>query len=299
MVAAVTLRPPTRRRERILIYGTAKIGKSSCWADILDTAIHKGYDGRFFVIDNDNNWDPMSPDYDPELWDYRDLEDIKDGKPLGDQLVTVYVTKTYEHAVAAVAEVAKVGRRGDWAFLDMLEWSWEKAQDEWIAEVEGVDPQDYFMVMRKEIKSRKKDGGGDSREFGGFDGKDWPWITRTYKRLETPITMDSSVNVVSVTGWSKLNTNTGATPDQIAQVKHVGGAWPKGQKGIIHRHDTVLHMKKTSSGKRVLTMVGDRRREHLWEDRGSKAIEVVEYPRGFTKRYLKDVVGWETRKVKG
>ena len=44
----------TTRRERILVYGTEKLGKSTCWLDIADTHHRAGNrDIHFYVIDTD------------------------------------------------------------------------------------------------------------------------------------------------------------------------------------------------------------------------------------------------------
>jgi len=274
------LRPTTRRREKIIIYGHYKVGKSTCWLDILLTAYEKGYDGRFFLIDNDNGWDTIRPEY-------GELEDSG--------LITVYEPMDMTESFGMSREIAGLAEAGDWIFIDMIDWFWEAAQEFYIERVYGDDPEDYFAEMRRAVKEAEAEGKGHKAQFGGQEGTDWPFITKIYKQFELPLTMRSDAHVLSVASERQLDVNRGASAEQIAQHKHVSKMAPVGQKGIGHRHNTVMRMTVRQSGLRQLTMVGDRRREHIWKDKiGSRTLDVKEPPRAFTRAYLRRVAGWTT-----
>ena len=274
------LRPTTHRREKIVIYGNYKVGKSSCWADILITAWEKGYDGKFWLIDVDNTWDAMRPEY---------------GEIEESGMLTVYEPYDLEASIKISREIASKAKHQDWIFIDMIDWFWEAAQEWYITRVHGEDPEDYFLDMRRAVKEAQADDRGHKAQFGGQEGTDWPFITKIYKQFETPLTMKCPANILSVTSERKLDANRGATREQIAQHKHVSAAAPVGQKGIGHRHNTVMRMTRRQSGLRQLTMVGDRLREHVWAEKiGSRTIDVNEPPRAFVRAYLRKVAGWTT-----
>ena len=276
----VSMFEQTTRRERILLYGSFKLGKSTCWLDIAD-AYYKAdsTDIHFYVIDTDFGVEKMLDE------GYGHLQDM----------LTIYQPLDFGELLTASKEISKQAGRGDWIIIDMLSYPWTMAQEYYIAGVFGDEPENYFLQMRKEVVAKD---GKDKRAYGGHEGTDWNFITKIYRQFEFPLSMRSKANIFAVSEEKKLDADRGASPEMVKMFKNVGLMAPAGQKGIGHRFDTVLRMTMRTNGQREITMVGDRgkNRGETWEDRGSRTIKIGGDSGGFAKEYLVKVAGWKRKK---
>ena len=273
----------TTQREKILVYGSYKVGKSSLWLDIMQASYQAGLKIHFYLIDTDRAYSKMVEEMDV---DYE-----------AEGYLTVYLPDDFSELMDASTEIRGLAGKGDWVIIDMLNYAWTEAQDFYTEKVFGETPDNYFLAMREQVVSSK---GKDARSFGGFEGTDWNFITKTYKQWEIPLTMKGDWNVFAVTEARKMDARDD-DPEKAKTYKEVSGHIPVGQKGIGHRFDTVFHMRQRVSGTRELHMVGDRGREKeggAWDQLGTNVITIGEYPKGFTRRYLVDIAGWERKKKK-
>ncbi len=279
--------PDRNAPERQLIYGGEKVGKSTCWADMIMNAQKHGFDGKFYLIDTDHTWNKMA-----DMW-----------FPKAEKSGLVEVAQPFDlrEALVVSKEVSRAAKKGDVIIIDMLDWAWDEAQYLYINEVMGEEPEDYFLAMRAEVKKAEDAGKGHAAQFGGHEGMDWTFITKVYKRFELPLTMKTRAHTIGITSERKLDVNRGATTDQIKRYKIANGMAPVGQKGIGYRFDTILRMLKRANGDRQMVMVGDRAREDLWEEVvGSRTIDIGDFPnRAFVRQYLRRIGGWEVRQRKG
>lgn len=273
----------TTRRERILIYGSYKLGKSTCWIDIAD-AYHKSgnTDIHFYIVDTDfGAWKLLDEGY-------QHLIDA--------EMLTIYNPDDFSEMLADSKAIYRKARRGDWIVIDMIEYGWSEAQRFYTQGVFGEEPENYFLQMRKEVVAK---GGKDKRAFGGFEGTDWNFISKIYTQWEFPLSMKSPANVLAIASERKLDADRGDSTDKLKQYKNVGGMAPVGQKGIGHRFDTVLRMTRRANGQRQITMAGDRgRQKTAWAEHGSNTIDIGEGREGFARRYLVDVAGWKAKDKK-
>ena len=268
----------TTQREKILVYGSYKVGKSTLWLDIMQASYEAGLKIHFYLIDTDRAYSKMVEEMDV---DYE-----------AEGYLTVYLPDDFPELMEASMEIRDIAGKGDWVIIDMLNYAWTEAQDYYTEKVFGETPDNYFLAMREQVVSAK---GKDARSFGGFEGTDWNFITKTYKQWEIPPTMKGDWNVFAVTEARKMD-DRDKDPEKAKTYKEVSGHIPVGQKGIGHRFDTVFHMRQRVSGNRELHMVGDRGREKeggAWDQLGTNVITIGEYPKGFTRRYLVDIAGWE------
>jgi len=273
----------TSRRERILIYGSYKLGKSSCWVDIANLYYKSGNtDVRFYVIDTDFGAGKLLDE------GYQHLVDVG--------ILNIYNPLDFSEMLADSKEIYRKARKGDWIVIDMIEYGWTEAQQFYIQGVFGDEPENYFLQMRKEVVAK---GGKDKRAYGGFEGTDWNFVSKIYTQWEFPLTMKSQANVFAIASERKLDADRGDSTDKLKQYKAVGGMAPVGQKGIGHRFDTVLRMSKRANGQRQITMAGDRGREETnWGERGSSVINIGRGKKGFARAYLVDVAEWTYEKEK-
>ena len=273
----------TTQREKILVYGSYKVGKSTLWLDIMQASYAAGLKIHFYLIDTDRAYSKMIEEMDV---DYE-----------AEGYLTVYLPDDFPELMEASMEIRELAGKGDWVVIDMLNYPWTETQDYYTEKVFGETPDNYFLAMREQVVAKK---GNDARSFGGFEGTDWNFITKTYKQWETPLTMKGDWNVFAVTEARKMDSRDD-DPEKAKTYKEVSGHIPVGQKGIGHRFDTVFHMRQRVNGDRELHMVGDRGREKeggAWAELGTNVITIGEYPKGFTRRYLVDIAGWERGKKK-
>ncbi len=273
----------TTQREKILVYGSYKVGKSSLWLDIMQASYAAGLKIHFYLIDTDRAYSKMVEEMDV---DYE-----------AEGYLTVYLPDDFTELMEASMEIRGLAGKGDWVIINMMNYAWTETQDYYTEKVYGETPDNYFLAMRQEVVAK---GGKDDRSFGGHGGTDWNFITKTYKQWEIPLTMKGDWNVFGVTEGRKMD-DRDKDPEKAKTYKEVGGHIPVGQKGIGHRFDTVFHMRKRVGGQRELHMVGDRGREKeggAWAELGTNVITIGEYPKGFTRRYLVDIAGWERKSKK-
>ncbi len=270
----------TRRApERILLYGSYKTGKSGSWLDIARAYHTNNQPGHFYIIDTDFGVPKM----------------IDEGFEWLEDIATIWTPRDFDEMMAASKEIRKAAGPDDWTIIDMLEHPWSEAQNYYINNVYGDEPEDYFIEMRKEVKAK---GGKDARSYGGHEGMDWTFITKVYKEFEIPLTTKARSHVFAVTSERKLDPNRGADPDKVKQFKTAGLMEPVGQKGIGHRFDTVMRVTRRSSGMRELTMVGDRGRENrIWANLETNTIPIGDWDEdnsGFFESYMVGIAGWST-----
>ena len=267
----------TTRREKILVFGSFKTGKSFLWLDLANTYWKSGnLEPTFYVIDTDFGVGKMLDE------GYQHLED--------DGMLKVYNPMDFTELMEASRDIYKKAKRGDWIVIDMINYPWEEAQTFYTNNVFGDNMENYFVQMRKEVVAKD---GHDKRSYGGYEGTDWGFITKIYKQFEFPLTMKSLANVFGVTEERKLDGGRGDSPDKLKQFKAAGGMAPVGQKGIGHRFDTIARMTRRTNGQRQLTIVGDKgREESYWAKQDNTIINIDEPPRVFARRYLVDVAGW-------
>lgn len=275
----------TGRRERILIYGSFKTGKSSIWLDIARAHYEAGNKSKFYIIDTDFGAERLLDEEYGHLY-----------APGGN--IEIFNPLDFGEILDTSKKIYRMAKKGDWIVTDMLNYFWEEAQEFYIRNVFGEDPQNYFLKMRQEVVAKD---GKDPRSFGGQEGTDWNFISKIYHQAERPLTMKSAANIISICEERKIDANRGDSTEKVKQFKGAGGMAPKGQKGIGHRHDTLLRMTMRANGQRQLTMAGDRGREKtLWADRDSRIINIgTKKKDSFTQQYLIDIAGWVDTSKKG
>lgn len=267
-------------RERIMAYGAPGVGKSFMWLDILEAYYQSGdRDTHFYIIDSDFGVTKLLEE------GYQHLEDAG--------MMTVYNPYDFPGMIHASREIRSAAKKGDWIVLDLADQAWDEAQLFYTGEVYGKEPLDYFIQMRKEVVAKK---GKDKRAYGGMEGTDWQFVNKIYHEFESALVLKSLANVFVVCGEKKLDPDRGASVADMREYRSVGRMAPKGQKGLAHRMDTIFYMTKRVDGQRVVTMTKDRGREGTkWLDR-SHTLKIDAPPKGFTKRYLVNVAGWENKK---
>lgn len=252
---------PWRENERILLYGPAGCGKSSCALNVA-----RAIDGQMFVVDNDRSWGRMLDGKPDDLVDRIHVADIRKEAFKAD-------VQPWAPLLANTRKMAREAGKGDWLVVDMATPVWAWAQSAFAVEVFGKDIADYFVQARKTQVENNKRGGN------AFDGlQDWPAISRMYDEFNDAI-LNTDAHLMLIAEMSPLLGDVAAEVENVYQT--LGGR-PKGNKTLDYIASTVLKLDQNIKGEYVMSTAKDRERDKInrkpWDD--------------FAKNYLMAISGW-------
>ena len=285
------------RRERILLYGTFKVGKSTAYLGIMELARLTKTDSHFWIIDNDNATDGIGlyPEgsYGHLLGDLV-KEDFSQGIQREYENATIWIPESFDNYDFINKTIKEKVRPQDWIIVDMVSNVWEGMPDWWIENVYG-DSWSYYADVRKAIES-DEDGAGE-RNFGGQKGVDWQYIGKQYRRWEKQITLQTPCHVLLIAGETEIQERYDKSGEKRAQYKATSGFSPKSEKNLPHRVHSVIRVTKNvgRDGKvasRQMTTVGDRDRMNKWEEFKGNTIPLNEGAK-FGMDYLVKISGWK------
>lgn len=305
------------RKERVLIYGPAKAGKSFTYIGLMDFAKKTKTDSHFWIIDNDNATDGMGlfpggpysdllGDEIGELelpWKAERAWGDDEGAALGQEYenATIWVPETFDDYNPIAAHIRKSAKPNDFVIIDMLSNVWEMMPDWWIENVYGDNTWDYYAKVRAQIENPELDDDDKDRSFGGHSGVDWKFIGKVYRKWEKSLTTFSKCHTFVYSSESEIQSFFDKTGEKRAQYAIASGYAPKTEKGLPHRVHSYMRLTrrlgkdgKTTVG-RDLTVVGDRGgREEVWKEKygRSMTMELSEGPK-FAWDYLVKVGGWK------
>lgn len=287
------------RRERILLFGPPKAGKSTTYIGIMDLARKTKTESHFWIIDNDNATEGIGL---YEGGTYGELlgelvsEDYSEGVKKEYERATIWVPEDFTQYRAINQEIRRNARPQDWIVVDMVSNVWESMPDWWIDNVYGDDTWTYYADVRRAIENDEE--GAGERNFGGQKGVDWQYIGKTYRRWEKELTLQAPCHVIMYASESEIQDRFDKSGEKQAQYKSTSGFAPKVEKGLPHRVHTYGRLTRRlardgrTTASRELTIVGDRDRMAKWEEYKGLTIELGEGPR-FGFDYLVKIAGWK------
>lgn len=308
------------RRERILIYGGFKAGKSMTYIGIMEFARLTKTDAKFYIIDNDNategiglypggtHGNLLGEERGPiELpWVVERSGEDREGVTYGEEYENAIIWKpeNFDEYPAINKYIRANVQPNDWVVVDMASNIWETMPDWWIENVYGSNTWDYYANVRAAIERGPEEDGDDSaakgRSFGGHSGVDWQYIGKMYRKWEKELSTFSKCHFVAYSAETEIQAHHDKTGERRAQFAMAGNFAPKVEKNMPHRVHTILRLSKVHSKngrdvkERHLTMVGDRDREARWTELTgrSQTLELSEGPK-FAFDYLMKVGGWK------
>lgn len=233
------LRPVSDRLlERILLFGPAGSGKSTAAASIASMAQKTKSDARFHVIDTDLAWDRML------IEGYPDLSNVE-----------VHVALDWPEYKESLAKIRSVIRPNDWVVVDLVSNAWETVQSYFTEQVFDRDIGDYFLQVRKDLKTGKK----SLEAFSGW--VDWSVINAMYKTWTNDLLFKTRANVICMAKMGKVHVEQDDKATRLLFGPH--GVKPEGQKSLAYQFHTVLLTGEPRTGEYTLTSVKDRERVQL------------------------------------
>jgi len=252
------LRPVNDRLlERILLFGPAGSGKSTAAASIASMAAKTKSDARFHVVDTDLAWDRML------IEGYPDLSNVD-----------VHVALEWPEYKQSLTKIRSVIRPNDWVVVDLVSNAWETVQAYFTEQVFDSDIGDYFLQVRKELKTGKK----SLEAFSGW--VDWSVINAMYKTWVNDLLFKTRANVICMAKMGKVHAEQDDKATRLLFGPH--GVKPEGQKALAYQFHTVLLTGEPRTGEYTLTTVKDRERVQLEKTPVKK----------FALDYLVKVGGW-------
>lgn len=290
------------RRERILIYGSYKVGKSTTYISLMKFAKLTKTNSHFHIIDNDNASEAIG------LFPggtYGDLLGEQLSESMDDGLIvqsyenaTIYIPETFDVYHDVADSIRANVNSEDWIVIDMLSNVWEIMPDWWVGNVYGDNPWEYYAKVRKAIESGEE--GAGERGFGGHSGVDWQYIGKVYRAWEKKLVLYAPCHVIAYSGESEILPHHDKSGAKRAQFSIANNFAPRTEKGTPHRVHTVARMTKrvapdgNTVKERSLVFVGDRDREELLDEKlGRGATLVLSDKPKFYKDYLIDIAGWK------
>lgn len=282
---------PTRR-ERILVFGAAGVGKSTLWIAIMDHYHRIKSKRKFWIIDSDNAIEAIG--LEGGKFDY-----------LMPMVAGIWHPETFEAWKEPIETVREKAHPQDWVIADLINSTWDEMPDWWMAEVYGDDSWSYWVQTRKEIVAAEEAGRkGHEKQFGGTAGVDWNMIKKTYRgSIERPLIKYAPCHIICLAEEQEIDERH--DKDGLkAHYARTSGIRPRGEKQSDHRYHTIMRMTRSISktGRSVtareLTVHKDRGgREDKWEEIGGRGLTIpVTGELTFVRDYLIKVGGWKIGK---
>jgi len=290
------------RRERILLYGSAKVGKSFTYIALMYFAKMTKTPSHFWIIDNDNATEAIGlypgGTHEALLGEQVD-EKFEEGlTKLSYEKATIWIPEKFQVYHEIADEIRAKAQPQDWISIDMLSNLWEIMPDWWIGEVYGENSWEYYAAVRKAIEA--EESGSGERGFGGHSGVDWQYIGKVYRAWEKRITLYAPCHVIAYGAETEIQAHHDKSGERRAQYAITAAHAPKTEKGVIHRFHTVGRVQKriAPDGKTVkersITFVGDRDREAILDEKLGRGQTLVlsDGPK-FGTDYLVKIAGWK------
>lgn len=248
------LKPPNRRREKILTMGSYGTGKTTSWLNVAKWSAKTGSDSRFFALDTDGALEAFMEGN----TQYSDLGNI--------EYATVFEFPQYQEASDKFR--ARM-TDNDWFILDFAGNVWDAVQEYYVAQIYKADMDDYFMDARKAMKK--------GTPLEGW--QDWPTINKLYAKFMNDIIHRTPGHKFFTAQIQPIG-DTDSKENKLLFGPY--GVRPKGQKMLGHAPHTVLLYRAVKQGEIFVTTIKDRERSAL---EGAPMHE-------FAIDYLCKVGGW-------
>lgn len=258
----------TIKRERILVFGGPKVGKSDMVMRLAELYEQTNTPGQFYYIDTDGHLDSIEAD-----GQYADLANI-----------IPYEVYGWERLFDAGKEIESKAGEGDWIVLDMAHRAAEWVEEWYLKCKYGTD---NLAAKYAELKWEGQESDGSVKESKGFGDnpligqRDYKPMNAAYNSFFNPLALESRAHIICLTEKAGVYKGPGADAEKIRTYDKIGGK-PKGHNSIDYNLSTLMHIEKTNFG-RYITTVGDRG--------GRQLIDQVEYKDLFSS-YLLPIAHW-------
>ena len=223
----------------ILIYGGPKEGKTTVAACRIREMMDEDPKSICYVINTDKGF--TKPAF------YVGLNDPK----YKDRIKYFYVN-TIKRAIdvmtAVKEEVQERGNPNDIVLFDLLSWSWDEAQKEFVNEISGGEVVGFLAKAMK-----------DPSTFGTFEGLQWSYVKKAEDMVSNSLTRNPICRVIALSRVKdvKVGYKIGKKKEDLWY--NIGV--PDTRKDIVHEFATIIKIEKFSHDGEIyrrFMIVGDR-----------------------------------------
>lgn len=262
-------------RERLMIFGPPKVGKTHLYFTIAKWHQELGSDAIFYAVSSDTSYEVLSMN--PEFEHLTNLQ-WEDAVNFND-----YVTYSRQYA--------GLMRPQDWLSVDLMSDAWPAAQDE------------YARVQTRQAGGNLDDMGDLWATSGNTDdypisGWEWQMPNARYRVLANNILLRCPGHLFLVYGQKELMQDSGSgRSGETAKSKEMFGHLglkPNGQKDDPWRYHTVLHVDSHEPKRQVMATAGERWGGREWLGKKMSNGSVKDAPiEDFFMDYLVKIAGWQ------
>lgn len=270
-------------KERHLLFGPPKIGKTHQLFQIAWWHQEMGSDARFYGVNNDTSWEVVYANPQFEHLTNIIFEDVN----------------TFQDHVDLVRRYHKLLRDQDWLTLDLADNAWKAAQSEYaqalVRESGGSleDVGDLWVVD----DAPKDDQGKPKYPIGGWD---WGMINGRYDILCNNYIMRGPGHRMVIAGQTKVTepsanmTEDDTTRKAREMFKHLG-VKPSGNKHDPFRYHSILHIDGDEKQRtQKMSTAGERWGNREWLGKRMRGGQVVDEPiEDYFQDYLVKIAGWQ------
>lgn len=217
------------KRYSILLYGSAKVGKTWAYCSIIEDAFNKGK--KVFVINTDGGLATTFKQY------------FKDKYEEVAKNITYMFCASTADGIKATEQVLKEAKKEDWVIVDLMSDFWEMAQDEFLKSTR-MSPDEYIQLASK-----------DPKKFGMFDSGKWNYIKYLDNAISNVLSKRGQYNILAVCNAKDIEPEKKIGGIISHEFDNIGFK-PGGQKTLSHSFETITFLGGTD--KKFFKIAGNR-----------------------------------------
>lgn len=223
--------------ETILIYASAKVGKSFAYCSIMERCLQAGH--NVFIINTDKGFLRTAIDY------------------FGKERLDTYINQIHYYFITHIDDMSEVIHdikqhvtQHDMIVIDLLSTLWELAQYKFVENLSGGDITNYY-----EQASR------DKAKFGTLNGDKWQYVKALHNYFANRVIVSPPCMVVGVCAMKELTHDKLHDNKEVMDKYELIGAKPGGAPRIDHDFNTIIKLGEFKRGKErihYMQVIGDR-----------------------------------------
>lgn len=255
--------PPSSKREKLLVIGGPKVGKSTAILSVVYWMWKSGDPHKVYLIDADDSLEVL----------------LDEERYTGMNNFELFPVTEWEDWVAASEKIRSTAGEGDWIGIDMADKAWKSVQSYFLREIRKKSRAEALMDAAKKGKT-----GWEAFR----DDFDWPTINALYDDVMKPILLSTRAHLFFTTEQDEVRSSGNMTDEQKRHLRDFGKFKPTGQKSLPYQVRTILRIDRLARG-RIISTLGDRARPEL----DNEDLD------DFFDTYLRKIAGWGIELPKG
>lgn len=222
-------------KETILLFGSAKIGKTWAYCSMIEEVVKSGSVVR--ILNTDGGVARTFKQYFADK-----IDDVKDK-------VIYYFVESINEAHRLLPNIKQISKPNDWIVVDLMSDFWDMAQNKFIEDASGGDVTMYIVRSAK-----------DTKKFGMFDGQKWQYIKKLDNFIIDNLVLRPKCNVLAVCAEKDMEVEMAMSKGKVNEASKNFvelGVKPAGQGRLSYKFNTIVYIGE-SNAQHYFRIVGDR-----------------------------------------